>query len=111
MQNEIRIVKNPPMNNRVNKYRRAYEENILYKEENRLERLKNMVMLEEKREPERRLRKNSRWKFKSCPKCHGDLNSCYGEDFTCFQCGYVVYSWINKVENFKGGFHGKTKES
>ena len=39
-----------------------------------------------------------RWRFKSCPKCGGDLSSCYGEDFTCFQCGLVIYSWIKNED-------------
>lgn len=57
-------------------------------------------------EPIRKSKALIRWKFKSCPKCHGDLNSSYGEDFSCFQCGYIEYRWIKK----EGGYNGKTKE-
>ena len=31
-------------------------------------------------------------KFKSCPKCSGDLylnRDCYGSYLNCFQCGYI----------------------
>ena len=31
-------------------------------------------------------------KFKSCPKCSGDLDlnrDCYGSYLNCFQCGYI----------------------
>lgn len=94
----------------IGKYKKLLDD-ILFKGEKKLENKSNMIA--EKRMARismQRLRQN-RWKFKSCPKCHGDLNSCYGEDFTCFQCGYICYSWVNKIENFKGGYHGKTKES
>lgn len=104
----IRIEKFPQYSNKTNKYQKILE-GICFENGKKLERPKEMVVLEKKGYL-RRLR-HSRWKFKACPRCHGDLNSCYGEDFTCFQCGYICYSWVRKEEDFKGGYHGKTKES
>ena len=95
----IRIAKDPPNYTNLDEYKKIFGEGSFYKRPEKQERAKSMVMLE-KRVMERRLRRN-RWRFKSCPRCHGDLNSCYGEDFSCFQCGYVCYSWVNNVDGRK----------
>jgi tRNA(Ile2) C34 agmatinyltransferase TiaS len=94
----------------VSKYKKIIDD-ILYAGEKKLEN-KNNIIAEKRvaRMSSQRLRQ-SRWKFKSCPRCRGDLNSCYGEDFSCYQCGYIEYSWIRKEENYKGGYYGKAKES
>jgi len=106
----IRIERFPSETTRVNKYKKILDD-ILFEGEKKLERQNTLVDIKRvPRESVRRQRRN-RWKLKSCPRCHGDLNSCYGEDFTCFQCGYICYSWVNKSEAYKGGYYGKAKES
>ena len=98
----IKIERFPLESAKVNKYKRILD-NILCEGEKKLEQRAPRISV--------RSQKRNRWRFKSCPRCHGDLNSCYGEDFSCFQCGYICYSWVNKSEVYKGGYHGKTKES
>ena len=96
----IRIEKFPMYSQKANKYQKIIDD-IRFNDETQLEKPKTMIV-PAKKEYIRRLR-HSRWKFKACPRCHGDLNSCYGEDFSCFQCGFIEYSWVRKEENFKGG--------
>lgn len=45
---------------------------------------------------------NNRWRLGACPRCRGALYSNYGEDFTCFQCGYVEYKF-----SIRGGYNGQ----
>jgi hypothetical protein len=97
MQKDIRFVKYPEG------FRKAYTFDNSEKEDNP----SGIIKVPEPEKKVFRRRLLSRWRFKSCPKCHGDLCSNYGEDFTCFQCGCIVYSWINKG----GKENGKTEES
>jgi hypothetical protein len=100
---KIRIEKFSVNTRKVNKYKNIIDD-ILFVGENKLKKRGNFV--ESKKKKVDVVVCNNRWKFKSCPKCHGDLNSCYSEDFVCFQCGYIEYSWNRNV---KGGFNGKTE--
>ena len=98
MQENVRFVKYPKNFRKVYTFDNSCNEEDSYKA---------IKVPESEKKVFHRRRLLSRWKFKSCPKCHGDLCSSYGEDFSCFQCGYICYSWINKG----GKENGKTEES
>jgi ribosomal protein S27AE len=64
------------------------------------------VIYEEKRNKKRLETKRirSRWRFGECPKCEGAMYSNYGDDFSCFNCGYIDY---NSNINIRGGNNGE----
>ena len=62
-------------------------------------------MMDEKKITEKKLetkRARSRWRFGACPRCKGAMYSDYGDDFSCFNCGYIDYN-----SNIIGGTNGK----
>tara|TARA_Y100000296_G_C5015812_1_gene177366 strand:- start:367 stop:579 length:213 start_codon:yes stop_codon:yes gene_type:complete len=46
----------------------------------------------------------SKWRFGACPRCKGAMYSNYGDDFSCFNCGYVDYN-----ANIRGGNNAEEK--
>ena len=44
----------------------------------------------------------SRWRLGACPRCKGAMYTNYGDDFSCFNCGYVDYN-----SNIRGGNNGE----
>ncbi len=54
-----------------------------------------------RRNSEFKMAKN-RWRFGACPRCEGAMYSEYGNDFSCFNCGFIDYN-----SNIRGGNNGE----
>tara|TARA_Y100000310_G_scaffold326432_1_gene391330 strand:+ start:514 stop:723 length:210 start_codon:yes stop_codon:yes gene_type:complete len=46
----------------------------------------------------------NRWRFRACPRCEGAMYSEYGNDFSCFNCGFIDYN-----SNIRGGNNAEKK--